>query len=108
MYAITDQPMRYYGCVVGLAGGRDSEKLDSYLIIVLTRGSASTNRRPRPAITISGDTSSEYPSQKRGCLLGVPRIRQSRKVFVLGEVGNSIRGRSVSLLRNASRAKMEI
>ena len=81
---ITDQPMRITDAL-GLVGGLTQEA-DLYNL-VLTRGAVST-RVDLDRIYYSGDTTANI-TLKNGDVLGVPD-RQSRKVFVLGEVGNSI------------------
>jgi len=81
---ITDQPMRITDAI-GLAGGITGEA-DLYNL-VLTRGSVST-KVDLDRIYYSGDVSANIVL-KNGDVLGIPD-RQSRKVFVLGEVGNSV------------------
>lgn len=80
---ITDQPMRITDAI-GLAGGLTQEA-DLYNL-VLTRGkdSAPINL---DRIYYGGDTSANL-LLKNGDILGVTD-RQSRKVFILGEVGNA-------------------
>ena len=81
---ITDQPMRITDAL-GLVGGLTQEA-DLYNLI-LTRGAVSKSV-DLDRIYYSGDTSGNI-LLKNGDILAIPD-RQSRKVFVLGEVGNSI------------------